>query len=105
MPENLELKNATQSSVQEGGRLPCPGSAIPRPSFPCCVDCCREEVSYLADQLFWYAPYNDWVCVNCWDDLPRIGGEDDGEVPERGISLHAHILELSLSAADLLQNA
>lgn len=28
MPENLELKNATQSSVQEGGRLPCHGSGL-----------------------------------------------------------------------------
>jgi|JI9StandDraft_2_1071091.scaffolds.fasta_scaffold642955_1 hypothetical protein len=27
MPENLELKNTPQSSVQEGGRLPCHGSA------------------------------------------------------------------------------
>lgn len=78
-------------------------SKIPRPLFSCSVAGCREEVSYHADQLFWYAPDHAWVCENCWDDLPRIGGEDGGEVPERGISLQAHILASSLSAADLLQ--
>jgi hypothetical protein len=84
------------------GRHQC--LVLPRPLFSCSIDGCQEEVSYHADQLFWYEQDKNWVCENCWDDLPRIGDEDEGEVPERGVSLEAHILGLSLSAADLLQN-
>lgn len=76
---------------------------IPHPLFSCAFSGCTEEVSYESDSLFWYAAGKKWVCENCWENLPRIGADEESELPKLGPSLEAYILASSLSAADLLQ--
>lgn len=78
------------------------GSTIPRALFSCSNDYCREQVSYHAEQLYWYAAENRWVCENCWDDLPVPTDEDVR--PTRGMTLAEHIIGGDFNAVMLLSN-
>lgn len=76
------------------------GFAIPRALFSCSQPGCCEEVSYYADQLYWYAAGKRWVCENCWEDLPAPTNDDDK--PTRGITLAEYIIGRELPAVALL---
>lgn len=78
------------------------GSDIPRALFSCSNDYCGAEVSYYADQLYWYADEKRWVCEFCWDNLP--GPTDEDGRPTRGVTLAEHIIGAAFSAVVLLKN-
>lgn len=81
---------------------PADGSSVPRALFSCSSDGCAEEVSYHADQLYWYPNETRWVCEYCWDNLPWI--DDEGCSLGRGITLAEHIIGRDFKAVLLLQN-
>lgn len=96
-------KSETIQSPASGASLPPrTGSAIPRALFSCSNKYCREEVSYHADQLYWYAQEKRWVCENCWDNLPDPTDEEGR--PTRGVTLAEHIIGGDFKAVALLQN-
>lgn len=96
-------KIANSDGAQIGASLPSKnGSAIPHALFSCSNKCCREEISYHADQLYWYAQENRWVCENCWEHLP--GPTDEDGSPTRGVTLAEHIIGGDFKAVALLQN-
>jgi hypothetical protein len=98
MPPSDQANRAAEANAS----LPASdGSAIPRALFSCSNECCAEEVSYHADELYWYSQDNRWVCENCWCDLSYIT-EEDGR-PGRGITLADHIIAGSFNAMVLLQ--
>jgi hypothetical protein len=80
---------------------PADGSSIPQAVFSCSFACCREEVSYPADMLHWYAQERRWVCDLCWDRLPGIG--DDCDIPTKGMSLAEHIIAGGFKAGAMLK--
>lgn len=72
---------------------------IPQALFPCSNTWCSQEVSYHADQLYWYEAGKKWVCEYCWDELPA---DEGGNSPSRGISLMKHITAVNPLAVALL---
>jgi hypothetical protein len=67
---------------------------IPQALFSCSNTFCAQEVSYYADQLYWFSAEGRWVCENCWEQL-------EGE-PPRGVRLDRYIAETGVSAAELV---
>ena len=65
---------------------------IPRVLFSCSDKYCAREVSYHADQLWWYDAERRWVCDCCWEELPAFG---DGVLPQRGLTLDEYIRDLN----------
>lgn len=99
--ERCPVLPMTKDKAVEIVSMPLPaadGSEIPSALFSCSNEYCGAEVSYHADQLYWYAAEKRWVCENCWGDLPGPTDEDDR--PCRGVTLAEHI-----KAVALLQNA
>lgn len=105
-PKQTQILNMSKATAQpeSGASLPPRnGSAIPRALFSCSNEYCREEVSYHADQLYWYAQEKRWVCENCWDNLP--GPTDEDGSPTRGVTLAEHIIGGDFKAVTLLQSS
>lgn len=67
---------------------------IPKALFSCHFDCCREEVSYPADMLYWCEFEKGWICDNCFDNVT-------GEY-KKGISLANYIQNQKLLAVEIL---
>ena len=107
-PENVNMKTdshqpETVNEAPAQGTLAAPtGSAIPRALFSCSNTYCAEEVSHHADDLYWYAAEQRWVCEQCWDNLPAP--TDEAGNPTRGITLAEYIIGRQLPAVALLQN-
>jgi hypothetical protein len=101
-PPNAKIRCDADSTA--GASVPASdGSAIPRALFSCSNKYCREEVSYYADQLYWYDQEKRWVCDNCWDNLPDPTDEDGR--PTRGVTLAEHIIGGDFKAIALVRNA
>ena len=67
--------------------VPPPGHPFPRPLFTCDHPGCAQEARYAAHDLCWYATGKQWICFNCWPDLPA---EPDESNPAPGITLEEY---------------
>ncbi len=77
-----------KSNTADSGPLP-DGSDIPEALYSCSNRYCAQDVSYYADQLYWYARQKRWVCENCFGDLP--------DSPKRGIALEGYIKTMQIT--------
>lgn len=50
-----------------------------RALWSCAVQSCAEEVSWYADDLYWCAEHEAWICANCLEYLGLEPGQTLGE--------------------------